>query len=1309
MNAMQLLLDHFPVFEANQVLMNSHLNDVFDYLDQQNRQTRTNLIGIGIVCGLDISFNSAQKKIGLTRGCGVTSEGYLIVEPDDLSLVDYRAYTLPEDVDYSPFKDIPLWELFTAGEPDTTPLSSPGNFLADKSLVLFLELKKQGLRNCSPNNCDDKGAQIATKVRRLLIRSADLDAVIAAANELDDGLSSTDIETQLNERFALPDLRRLRFDVVNTGPVTSADVYAGFIKVFKEPGLAKKTQEALDSAYGVFKPLVGQTYPANPFGGFAAKFGFLDAVPGDTTQVRFLQYYVDAFDDILRAYDEFRWAAAELLCMCCPPSGLFPRHLMAGHIGQGAGADSHRQRFIPSPALGACAENAKEAIQLFRRLVEITTRFTNQPPLPAGSSSATIDPQIRVTPSVHGTQPLGNRAIPYYYMLNGQPPINAVWDPQKTRRNRVNRNLGYNSPSFLPTPPDFVTNPLSHDLEGTNFFRIEGHIGKAYERALGSLIALKSRYRLPVDVIAVSTGGYDESQPVDVAANAARFMDLEALYDVQREEILAALTEGTREIYDIRVADSKQPGGVPNHPLLKSHAPGFRYKTGTIGAWFEQYLSRFTTAPYIDINQDSIDPQSVLTVYCALFMGTTGLPQEQLPYGVALYYMMKLSDILPDSLETLTYPEFENRCEDLLGLIRYLRTVTDNQVTPDLAAFIPKDEMMDLCEEIAFTVQLEPIRAIHENYLGRIGELRRMQFLSTFLQEHPGIQHKAGVPIGGTFILVYHGTPKPISGGQKKAVDNLRAPAAGHAMMANRLANGRYYVEAANTGANAKVAKAIQRLSGDAKMALNPDIGLIVQSLNQVMPELEAFAPLAGIDTEAAKMIAATVSELSDGMVIADFYLPYRLSGDGLSIEYVLPRDAPAFIAEVGCTNADGLAMVALNIKGGVAPYDVAIDNGAFATLSGALPLAAGAHMITIRDSQGTESGSQTVTVAPLLAIGTPEFTCVDGRYTAAFAITGGTTPYSVDGASSSGGQYVTAPVQSGTAIKVGVIDARGCSASDEFIHECPPVCDLPCGGKSIRRGYRFWLPSPIDKEPYAAFKLNDVTFVVDHENGKTDLSKEVAKVLTANPTDLRPATFDKLVDKWISAINKIIGGHSELHQEGQAQWLTLGFEPVGPGRFGTLWIEHFECLGFEIRISALASFRTFETDLGLNYDVKGTNISMSSPEANVFQPVFEGFTIDKCDPNAKPDEFCKEAPGIKIEIKSEKADNNVFKLSAASAPANANMSYLWEIAGGQPSIADGETVTVSFPNSGSYPVLVTGHTADGCRVFETMTVTIRG
>jgi len=318
---MALMFDHFPVFEANQVLTSGHLNDIFEYLDEQTRLTRSNLIGIGIVCGLEIGLDSSNGAIRLSKGCGVTSQGYLIIEPQDVSLVSSRPYTMPADIDYPPFKtadgaQFNLWELFAAGEPNTIPLNADAHFLDDKAVLLFLELKKQGLRNCSPNNCDDKGAEVAATVRRLLIATADLDQIIAAANALGSGLTSGDLGTALSARLNLPDIHVRRFDVVNTGPATAKDVYAAFLTVFRAVQLAKATGNALNAAYAAFRPLLLARYPTNPFAAFGSQFNFLDSAPTSATQVRFLQYYVGLFEDLARAYDEFRWKGVDLLCGC---------------------------------------------------------------------------------------------------------------------------------------------------------------------------------------------------------------------------------------------------------------------------------------------------------------------------------------------------------------------------------------------------------------------------------------------------------------------------------------------------------------------------------------------------------------------------------------------------------------------------------------------------------------------------------------------------------------------------------------------------------------------------------------------------------------------------------------------------------------------------------------------------------------------------------------------------------------------------------------------------------------------------------
>ncbi len=503
----------YPVFVANQVLTSRHLNEVFNYLDEQDRLTRANLVGIGIVCGMEISIPVSDGKttIYVSRGCGVTSQGHLIVVPEEgLTLVSYKAdYLIPDDVDYPEFrnpdtrKQYPLWELFPAGEQATVALGSDSDagFLDDKAVLLFLELKKTSLRNCSPKNCDDKGSEVTTLVKPLLIEKANLDKIINAANLLSDNLSSGDPETTLLQRLDLPDIRLPRFDVSNTTPVTSNDIFEGFLKVF-HVNLVSNTAKALSAAYEAFRPLLREIYQDDPFKEiFMKKFGFLEKSPTTSDQVYFLQYYYDFFDDLLQAYDEFRWKGVGLVCACCPQEGLFPHHLMLGSLSPIKPTENiYRQNFIASPAISACAERSREVVQLFMRLVDMIQRFTDTPE----------ERGTRITPSNMGDGTLSDKAIPYYYQQDGTPPLYQLWSYEKTRRHRAHLNLSYRYNEYKkyePQPlPDFVSNPLHYDLEPHNFLRIEGHLGKTYQNVLNELLPMIAENRLPIDVVALRTG-----------------------------------------------------------------------------------------------------------------------------------------------------------------------------------------------------------------------------------------------------------------------------------------------------------------------------------------------------------------------------------------------------------------------------------------------------------------------------------------------------------------------------------------------------------------------------------------------------------------------------------------------------------------------------------------------------------------------------------------------------------------------------------------------------------------------------------
>ncbi len=1336
--------ENYPIFEANQVLTSEHLNEIFNYLDEQERLTRANLIGIGIVCGLEIKLTdgSSGKAIQVSKGCGITSSGYLVVVPD-MQLVSYRAYTIPNKTDYPEFKEYPLWELFQAVEKNSVILGEDPEyprFLDDKAVLLFLELKKQSLRNCSPKNCDDKGSSVTVSIKPLLIKRGDLELIIKSANGLDSKLTSSDIESLLLEKLHLPDICLPRFDVPNSSLATSNNMYLSFLKVFNTGQLAGKTATALSAAYTAFKPLLREAFPTDPFvtdspGSFLDTVSFLDQAPTTSAQVRFLQYYYDLFDDLLRAYNEFRWMGAELFCACCPQEGAFPHHLMLGLLYPENQPVIYRQNFLASPATGDCSERSRDVVQLFRRMVEMTQSFTNEPGLLPKIKTlvfkVTTDSQVRITPSTLGGGSLSDKAIPYYYRQNGTPPLYQLWSSEKTRRNRANQNLSYRVNEYHSVVPDFVRNPLGYDLEPYNFLRIEGHLGKNYQIVLRTLLSYKTQYRLPIDVVALRSGVYDESQTIDLSKESARFQDLEALYDALREEVLTTLTEGIRYLYDVQIAESKLSSGTPAHSLLKTHAPNYTYPAGSAGAWYEKHLTLFQPRPYIDVDQNKIDKNALVTVYCSLFSGTTAgsgeLPESFYAHAVSIYYFSKLSEILPATLDALAFADFENKYQDLLSLLRYFRSEAVGTISEQFQIFIPQEDLIDHFDEVLFSCKLDPIKSIHDEYIRRLGELKKKQFLNRFLQDHPGIQHKAGVPLGGTFIIVYHQDPAPQLVLQKnvtpyvaravpdtpKAVP-LSGDTAEKSAIETAAETGRtsQLLEKSVSGAQGfnrvALADAIGRISSNKALALDQDIRFVLGSLLDQNPDLNVELPTFTLIDPVSKIISSTVNELEDGIVIADFFLPYLISSNGAAVQFVLPKIPPTFSVKTGCPNVDGFSAVDVEVTGGLPPYRIKVGNQNYQPLESPLFLKSGDYTLVIRDDDNTESAPQTIIVPSRLSISDPVYECNKdfSAYTATISISGGTPPYRVNGTDIPGNEYTTKPIESGKRGDIEIVDSHNCSYKTEVIHTC---CDLPCAGIALRRGYRFWLPDPDANRRYTKCTLKIEAFSFEFINGKTiDISSKINQIVQiVNPDDLNK-NFEGVVVDWLQQINTLI-----VKESGREDWLTMAFRQSvapEPGKLGILWIEYFECLTFNIQISSNFQRGDVTERLSFTYNREGTFLKSLSGEI-ITIPAFDHVKTDKCK-NTPPESLYQDnPPDFMLEKINVEWSGDTVTLSVMSSGKDKPVAYLWEVQDGKPAMANLGKASFTFTGnrSGTKSISVTAFFADnGCRVILNETIAVR-
>ena len=1275
---MKLTHDIYPIFEANQVLSDLHLNEIFNYLDEQDRLTRANLIGIGIVCGLEISFDqSTAPTIRLTKGYGVTSEGYLVLEPQDVALVSYRKYALPDEPGYPSLKDpssatgeqFDLWELFPAGEPDTTPFGTPADFLKDKAVLLFLELKKEGLRNCSPNNCDDKGAKITATVRRLLIWVDDLAQLIAAANKLEGKLTLADLGTTLSARLNLPDLRLPRYDVPSTGPATSRDVLAAFLAVFQTGQLAKQTGNALTAAYDAFKPLVGKVDSPNPFADFAVKFGFLDSMPKTAAQVRFLPYYYDWFDDLLKAYDEFRWKGVELLCACCPSESLFPRHLMLGALFSNAVSEPglYRHGFLRSPAVGDCQERTNDLLVLFKRLVEMIARFSDAPQLPEKPSQRVPDPQIRITPSKAGDVALSEKAIPYYYDQGGNPPLYHLWNTEKLRRKRAHHNLGYRSDEYVPPAPLFVTDPLRYDLEPYDFLRIEGHLGKEYQHVLNTLLSVKARYRLPIEIVALRASVFDERVPVDLSKEECRFQDLEALYDTLREELRCFLAKELTFFYDlpVREGDVSDTAVRSIVPVLIKYRPDFLVKSDRLGALFESQYKR-------QVFSDELLGLVSTTLNTAFFR--------------IIFHIVKLDEILTENLGDVNFDNLANRHRELEESVRELEIKREERFSQleGAANILRAEEIDDRLEAILFNCRLDAFKSIRIEYQRRIREVKQKQFLSFFLQKNPGIQHKAGVPVGGTFILIYHDEPSSLKGNLGLDVLKIDVSAAREI--------SRKALVAQDT-----ISAVLSRMRKKRDYADDPEVKELFGVLTGQVPD---FIKTADPGAPADKIIDAALGELANGTVIADFFLPYLCCSGRPSVQFVLPKTPPTFTVQMACTSPNNQAEVTVAPKGGEGPYSYKLgDADIFLPLTGALMLPVGTHTLVIQDSAGTESAPRLLTVPAPLTI--EKETYIDNvaakTYQVSVPISGGTAPYTAETGTVVGSAFTSLSMTSGEAATVNITDSAGCKVSREFRHT---ICDLPCGGVSHRCGFRFWLPEPEPNRPYREYSGKVPVFTFEFPQGvNLDLARDVEQAIQARAENLTQ-DFNGVVQSWVKHINTLIARATQ-----RKDWLRLSYEKTAADAIGTLWIEYFECLKFEFQIAASFQRPEVQETMTVNYSPGGTTAAIGRAKVKI--PPFNCVQINKCDPEQLEIPRCGK---INLALRIVKTvDGTSLTLDVEPTGDDSPTAFLWEVQDGIPpvSMKKKDQFTLSTTAPGIKTIRVTTYTEKGCAVTKVDTIEI--
>jgi hypothetical protein len=710
---MSQIIPTYPIFEGSQVLTSDQLNQLSAYLDQQSRLTRSKLIGIGIVCGLQIQPLTGGLK--LSKGIGITSEGFLIQLGTDFSATHYRPYTLPETVTYKPFgfptQDIQLWEMLSEKPKDDAEvkkLNNPANFLNEKYVLLFLEIFDRDLKSCLGNACDDKGKDRIFSLRRLLVGKTDLDLILTRSGNVSGSFSGA------------PGLKTFRLKKPLFDPAKpESNQLNAFVKHYQSTILETvkpEFWEQLKKGYAVFEPILGKSFGfSNPFDQVAitSKITQLQtSLTAPAIEIKGIQYLWDFFKELALAWEEFVEAGLSLWYSCPTDPSLFPLHLMLGKARpQTENAEEfykYRHGFVQPPIFNGQKLLKETTAQRYRRLVLlIETLELDLIKAPKPSKFP-----IKITPSKEKFGVLGQRSIPYYYNLKSKGVLGSWNSLEKTWKDPSNHSLwsadrkevlGYDNQPDTPNPNGtFLESPLNFDLETYPFLRIEGHLDQKLAEAKKALEALINQFNLPIHVEILHLDAGET-----VVDKKCGWHDIQEEYSQHRLQLLGMVRD-LREIINFL------------REMNKKYGEKERLFDADLDERVRKYFDLFETwVETLTECLDKLDWQKFQETYKKIL-------QALLDF---LLIQMKFLDKID-----LPEKDHEKNLELYNGLLA--------RVSPILY------RVLDL---FYFT----KIQRLYLSYLNRITQLQNSRKFSKYLSKNPGLIHEAGVYRGGTFYLLY--------------------------------------------------------------------------------------------------------------------------------------------------------------------------------------------------------------------------------------------------------------------------------------------------------------------------------------------------------------------------------------------------------------------------------------------------------------------------------------------------------------------------------------------------------------------------
>ncbi len=293
----------------------------------------------------------------------------------------------------------------------------------------------------------------------------------------------------------------------------------------------------------------------------------------------YVQYFYDWAKDLAAAYEELKAEMDDLTHACCGDD-CHPWHVLLGKVKGGNSEYTpsvFRQELVQPASLNGNAERLRKIKLLHWRLMMMIRTFDlphlrldetvlakHFPPTAEEEDSTNqierdkgkILDEVKMTPSKNNCEPLGQRAIPYYYPIAADNiySLHGYWDYAKARHCRTDEHLTYNAFATGYTKKDFVLRPLTYPIDCLPFLRVEGHIGKKIDEVKSKLEELKARYNLGFDLVTMPASS--------LATSCKKLLGAEHIAGLRQHETLVLVYTDAEETIEGTIACSKEDMAV---------------------------------------------------------------------------------------------------------------------------------------------------------------------------------------------------------------------------------------------------------------------------------------------------------------------------------------------------------------------------------------------------------------------------------------------------------------------------------------------------------------------------------------------------------------------------------------------------------------------------------------------------------------------------------------------------------------------------------------------------------------------------